>query len=105
MEMDEEIRDKYIRASSNILSKNGLFFNSNWVQTKMSNLDTTSYVNDPHMYPYPKNFKIKLFEEDQFHKYLRINSNYKPKGSLGFINLSKKNKRLLNLPFGSQLLY
>ena len=105
MEMDKEIRDKYILASSKVLSKNGLFFNSNWVQSKMANIDKTFYDNDPHMYPYPKNFKILLYQEDQFHKYLRGSVNYKLKESLGFVNLLQKNKNLLNLPGGIQLLY
>ena len=105
MEMDEKIRDKYIFASSKILKRNGLFFNANWVQKKMSNIDQTHYNNDPHMYPYPINLKTKLYQEDQHHKYLRINSGYKPKGSLGFVNLSQKNKNLLDLPIGLQLLY
>ena len=96
MEMDKEVRDKYILASDKVLIKQGYFFNVNWTQI-MTNIDGSTYFNNPLTYPYPINFDCLLRNEDRIHGYMRRFANYKTTGVLGFVTLLIKKNNLLNI--------
>jgi len=81
-EMDKEIRDKYFAEIYRILKSNSIFFNANWFQAKMTRMDGKTYNNNPLQYPYSKNSRILMWEEDPFQGYLRRVFNYKNTNSL-----------------------
>ena len=94
-EMDRNVRDSYIKSCCHLLRSNGLFFNANWEQYKMSNRDGSTYINTPLDYTYPVNTKKIFFLEDPMQKLMRTRSNYKSgskgkRGTLGFITIIKK---------------
>jgi len=81
-EMDQEIRDNYFTEIYRILKNNSIFFNVNWFQKKMTTLDGKTYNNNPLQYPYNRNCRILMWEEDPFQGYLRRVFNFKNSNSL-----------------------
>ena len=84
-EMDKNIRDEYFVQVYRILKPHALFFNVNWFQANMTNLDGGTYDNNPLQYPYSKDSRPLMWEEDPFHGFLRRKFNYKNSKSLSTI--------------------
>ena len=81
-EMDNRIRDNYFHEIYRILANDALFFNVNWFQENMTNLDGEAYDNNPLQYPYRKNSRVIMWAEDPFQSYLRRKFYYKNTKSL-----------------------
>lgn len=78
-EMDDGIIDSYFEIIYKKASKGALFFNTNWVQNKMTKLSGEEYNNDPKSYPYKSSDEVAFFQPDPFHDYLSKRYGYKRK--------------------------
>lgn len=91
-EMDQTIRDQYIHKCCEHLSIDGIFFNVNWEQKKMSNRDGSFYYNSPLTYPYPESVEIIEKMECPVGRVMRLKHDYK-KSTLGFLTVVRKKIR------------
>jgi hypothetical protein len=64
MEMDEEVRDSYLREIYRTARRGGVLFNVNRRQERMSRRDGSSYDNNPLLYPYRTTDQVLRWEVD-----------------------------------------
>jgi hypothetical protein len=64
MEMDEEVRDSYLREIYRTARRRGVLFNVNRRQERMSRRDGSSYDNNPLLYPYRATDGVLRWEVD-----------------------------------------
>ncbi len=79
MEMDEATRDGYIKTIYRIGKKDALFINVNRRQNALPNRDGSSFDNNPLLYPYEKNDKVLIWEEEEFQQATRATFGSMPK--------------------------
>jgi hypothetical protein len=91
-EMDNSVVRSYFELIYQQANKNCLFFQSNWYQSKMSQLDGSFMDNNPEDYPYRGSDEIIFEGEDPFTHYLSSKLSYKPTRrsftSIRYINLN-----------------
>jgi putative sugar O-methyltransferase len=99
-EMDPAVIASYFRLIYGTAREGALFFQTNLVQSQMSRLDGSHFVNDPARYPVRPTDDVLYRHEDPFHVYARNTFGYKSTRTLTSLRRIRSHEAAGDDPIG-----